>query len=96
MEDNAVINADGPVNSWKILDIIGLKDFKGVAMHTAGWNPNVDLTGKRVALIGTGASAGQLAPAIVDRVAHLTVFQRTPPLFFRVVFFGVRTHTQIR
>lgn len=77
IEANAVINAHGPVNRWKIPDIPGLKDFKGVAMHTAGWNPRVDLTGKRVALIGTGASAGQLAPAIVDRVAHLTVFQRS-------------------
>jgi 4-hydroxyacetophenone monooxygenase len=77
IEARAVINAHGPVNRWSIPAIPGLKDFKGVAMHTAGWKPEVDLTGKRVALIGTGASAAQLGPAIVDQVAHLTVFQRS-------------------
>jgi 4-hydroxyacetophenone monooxygenase len=46
-------------------------------MHTAGWKADVDIRGKRVALIGTGASAGQLGPAITDKVEHLTVFQRS-------------------
>jgi 4-hydroxyacetophenone monooxygenase len=46
-------------------------------MHTATWNPDVDLKGKRVAVIGTGASAAQLIPSIADDVAQLTVFQRT-------------------
>jgi cation diffusion facilitator CzcD-associated flavoprotein CzcO len=50
----------------------------GVLMHTALWDHDVALTGKRVAVIGTGATSLQLVPAIVDEVAHLTVFQRTP------------------
>jgi len=77
LEANAVINAHGPVNRWSWPKIPGFDAFKGVKMHTAGWDPKVDVTGKRVALIGTGASAGQLGPAIVDKVAHLTVYQRS-------------------
>lgn len=74
---NAVINAHGPVNRWSLPDIPGLDGFQGVAMHTACWNPAVELKGKRVALIGTGASGAQLGPAIAADVAHLTVFQRS-------------------
>lgn len=60
----AVINGHGILNRWRMPDIPGLKDFQGVAMHTAGWDPEVDLKGKRVAIIGTGASGAQLAVAI--------------------------------
>ena len=57
----------------------GIEDFGGVAFHSARWDHDVDVTGKRVAVIGTGASAIQLVPAIVDDVAELQVYQRTPP-----------------
>ncbi|SDD71229.1 flavin-containing monooxygenase [Nocardioides lianchengensis] len=53
--------------------------FDGPAFHSAQWRHDVDLTGKRVAVIGTGASAIQLVPGIVDRVAAMTVFQRSAP-----------------
>ncbi|SNS74753.1 4-hydroxyacetophenone monooxygenase [Sphingomonas laterariae] len=74
---NAVINAHGPVNRWKFPDIPGLEDFQGPMMHTATWDPSIDLKGKRVAVIGTGASAAQLVPAIADEVGQLTVFMRS-------------------
>ncbi|MEI2825540.1 MAG: NAD(P)/FAD-dependent oxidoreductase [Dermatophilaceae bacterium] len=59
-------------------DLPGLHDFAGNVVHTADWPDGLDLTGRRVGVIGTGASAVQLVPAIVDEVEHLTVFQRTP------------------
>lgn len=74
---NAVINGHGILNRWRMPDIPGLEDFRGVAMHTAGWDPEVDLKGKRVAIIGTGASGAQLAVAIAPEAAQLTVFQRS-------------------
>ncbi|WP_242190426.1 flavin-containing monooxygenase [Saccharopolyspora soli] len=57
----------------------GIESFGGPIFHSATWRHDVDLTGKRVAVVGTGASAIQFVPAIVDQVAALTVFQRTPP-----------------
>jgi 4-hydroxyacetophenone monooxygenase len=74
---NAVILAHGVLNRWTIPDISGLDDFKGPKMHTAGWDSSVDLSGKRVAVIGTGASAAQLAPAIAGQVEDLVIFQRS-------------------
>jgi 4-hydroxyacetophenone monooxygenase len=74
---NAVINGHGPLNRWKWPDIPGFDRFRGVKMHTATWDPKLDLKGKRVAVIGTGASGAQLVPAIVDTVAELTVFMRS-------------------
>ncbi len=62
--------------SWP--DIKGLHSFTGEKMHTARWDHDYDLTGKRVAVIGTGASAVQVVPAIAPQVEKLTVFQRTP------------------
>jgi cation diffusion facilitator CzcD-associated flavoprotein CzcO len=56
-----------------------LDDFEGVRFHTARWNHDHDLTGRRVAVIGTGASAIQTVPQIQPVVEHLDVFQRTPP-----------------
>ena len=57
----------------------GLERFEGNAFHTARWDHGDDLTGRRVAVIGTGASAVQVVPAIQPRVSRLTLFQRTPP-----------------
>ena len=60
-------------------DIKGIEKFRGELFHSARWNHSAELKGKRVALIGTGASAIQIGPAIVDDVAHLDVYQRTAP-----------------
>ncbi|MEN4479977.1 NAD(P)/FAD-dependent oxidoreductase [Mycolicibacterium cosmeticum] len=73
-----LINAAGVLNVPKLPDIDGVGDFAGTTLHTARWDHRVDLTGKRVAVIGTGASAVQLIPEIAPLVEQLTVFQRTP------------------
>nr|WP_295661241.1 NAD(P)/FAD-dependent oxidoreductase [Polymorphobacter sp.] len=75
----AVVSAVGQLNVPKYPDLPGVGDFAGPAFHSARWDHGVDLTGKRVAVIGTGASAFQFVPEIVAGVAHLSVFQRTPP-----------------
>lgn len=77
LQANAVINAHGPLNRWKLPEIPGLDEFAGPMMHTATWNPAVDIEGKRVAVIGTGASSAQLVPAIAGKVDRLVVFQRS-------------------
>lgn len=77
IDANAVINAHGPLNRWQMPNIPGLDSFAGPAMHTAAWDNDVDLTGKKVVMIGTGASGHQLAPAIAPIVDHLTIFQRS-------------------
>ena len=56
----------------------GLDGFSGPVVHTAQWPADVDLAGKRIAVVGTGSSAAQVVPALVDQVAHLTLFQRQP------------------
>jgi cation diffusion facilitator CzcD-associated flavoprotein CzcO len=73
-----VIGATGVFTNPKPPEIPGVEEFAGTTMHTARWDDSVDLRGKRVALIGTGASAVQVVPAIAPQVAELTVFQRTP------------------
>jgi cation diffusion facilitator CzcD-associated flavoprotein CzcO len=73
-----VVDATGVLTHPKRPDIPGVADFEGITLHTARWDHSQDLTGTRVAVIGTGASAVQVIPAIADAVSHLTVFQRTP------------------
>ncbi len=73
-----VIGAAGVFFQPKPPDIPGIETFAGSIMHTARWDHAVPLRGRRVGLIGTGASAVQVAPAIAPEVGHLTVFQRTP------------------
>ncbi len=73
-----LINACGVLITPKYPDIDGVDSFAGVTMHTARWDHSQDLTGKRVAVIGTGASAVQVIPEIAPIVERLTVFQRTP------------------
>ena len=73
-----LINASGALTIPKPPDIDGVDSFVGVTMHTARWDHSQDLTGKRVAIIGTGASAVQVIPEIASAVEQLTVFQRTP------------------
>lgn len=73
-----VVSCVGGLVDPQLPDIKGLKDFKGTVFHTARWNHDYDLTGKRVAVIGTGASAVQVVPSIAPKVSKLHVFQRTP------------------
>lgn len=73
------ISAVGPLTEPNVPDIPGLEGFKGKVMHSARWDHEHDLSGQRVASIGTGASAIQYVPEIVDQVEQLYVFQRTPP-----------------
>lgn len=73
-----VVSATGGLITPKLPDIAGLKEFKGRVLHTARWDSSVDLNGKRVAIIGTGATAVQLIPEIAARVSRLDVYQRTP------------------
>ncbi|WP_372789678.1 flavin-containing monooxygenase [Paraconexibacter sp.] len=73
-----VVTATGVLTIPKPPEIEGVEDFAGPTVHTARWNHDLDLRGKRVAVIGTGASAVQLIPELAKEVSHLTVFQRTP------------------
>ncbi|KAA1416809.1 NAD(P)/FAD-dependent oxidoreductase [Nocardioides humilatus] len=73
-----VVGATGVLTQPKKPEIEGITDFAGTVIHTARWDHGVDLSGKRVAIIGTGASAVQVIPSIARKVDHLTVFQRTP------------------
>jgi cation diffusion facilitator CzcD-associated flavoprotein CzcO len=74
----ALVSAIGVLHHAAFPDIPGLEDFEGPLIHTAQWDPSFDPAGKRVAVIGTGASAIQVIPEIADKVAELKVFQRTP------------------
>lgn len=74
-----LVSGVGGLHIPRFPEIEGIDDFAGAAFHSAQWDHTVDLTGKRVAVIGTGASAIQIVPAIVDRVAELQLYQRTPP-----------------
>lgn len=75
---NAVVSAVGQLNRPKVPDLPGLGDFRGRVFHSAQWPADLDVTGARVAVVGTGASAMQIVPAIAAKVRQLTVFQRSP------------------
>lgn len=75
----AIVSGMGGLHHPAFPDIPGREAFAGKAFHTAAWNHDVDLTGKRVGVIGTGASAIQVVPELAKIAAHLTLFQRTPP-----------------
>ena len=73
-----VVTAAGYLNRPRWPDVPGRDTFAGRSIHSAQWDPMLDLTGKRVAVIGAGCTAVQIVDACVDEVAHLTVFQRQP------------------
>jgi 4-hydroxyacetophenone monooxygenase len=79
VEANAVISAVGQLNRPNLPDIPGRESFAGPAFHSAAWDAAVDLTGRRVAVIGTGSSAYQLVPEIAKVAGELSVFQRNAP-----------------
>ncbi|MBB2993583.1 4-hydroxyacetophenone monooxygenase [Mycolicibacterium iranicum] len=93
---HAVITAVGQLNRPNLPDIPGRETFRGPSFHSAAWDHSVDIGGKRVAMIGAGASGFQIAPAIADEVARLDVFQRTAqwmfpnPMYHDAVPDGVR------
>jgi len=77
-----LISGAGALHIPRLPDIEGMDEFRGAAFHSAQWDHSVDLTGKRVAVIGTGASAIQIVPELVRRdagVAEVQLYQRTPP-----------------
>jgi cation diffusion facilitator CzcD-associated flavoprotein CzcO len=79
IQASAVISAVGQLNRPALPDIPGRDDFAGPSWHSARWDHNADLAGKRVAVVGTGASAIQFVPEVAKTAAHVDVYQRTPP-----------------
>ncbi|MEU8358803.1 NAD(P)/FAD-dependent oxidoreductase [Nonomuraea sp. NPDC048882] len=79
LRTNAVVSGIGALHIPKFPEIVGRESFTGPAFHSAEWDHSADLTGKRVAVVGTGASAVQFVPQLAPDARHLTVFQRTPP-----------------
>ena len=73
------ILGNGPLSEPSLPAIPGIENFEGTLFHSARWNYDYDLRSKRVAVIGTGASAIQFIPRIQPQVGHLSLFQRTPP-----------------
>jgi 4-hydroxyacetophenone monooxygenase len=76
---SALISAVGQLNNPSYPQIPGQESFAGASWHTARWEDDVDLTGKKVAVIGTGASAFQVVGQVAPHVESMTIFQRTPP-----------------
>src|SRR6185436_11326873 len=76
---SVLVLASGPLSDPVVPSLPGLERFEGRTFHSARWDHGFDLAGKRVAVVGTGASAIQFVPEIQPAVARLHVFQRTPP-----------------
>src|SRR5262249_46348424 len=76
---DTLVLGHGGLSSPSLPDIPGLDRFTGTIFHSAAWNHDYDLSGKRVAVIGTGASAIQVVPGIQPKVGKLTLFPRTAP-----------------
>ncbi|MBV9941862.1 MAG: NAD(P)/FAD-dependent oxidoreductase [Solirubrobacterales bacterium] len=74
-----LIAAPGPLSQPRVPALAGLEDFRGAVFHTARWDHDHDLTGRTVAVVGTGASAIQIVPRIQPSAKRVTIFQRTPP-----------------
>ena len=75
----AVVSGIGALHIPSLPDLKGIETFQGASFHSAEWDHSYDLAGKRVAVVGTGASAIQFVPQIAEQVASLKLFQRTPP-----------------
>jgi len=79
LESNAIISAVGQLNRPQIPQINGADSFAGPCFHSAQWEHEHDLTGKRIGVIGTGGSAFQFIPILAEEAESVTIFQRTPP-----------------
>src|SRR5699024_10721494 len=75
----ALVSGVGALHIPKYPEVPGIDRFTGEVFHSAQWNHDYDLRGKRVAVLGTGASAIQFVPQIAEQVEQLHLFQRTPP-----------------
>ncbi len=88
---NCLVSAVGQLNRPALPSIPGLESFGGLAFHTARWDHEADIAGRKVGMIGTGASGMQVGPSIAPIVEQLTIFQRSPhwamhnPLYFETV-----------
>ena len=82
LKANALICATGQLNQPRLPDLDGVGAFEGPAFHSARWDSTLDLSGKRVAVIGTGATAMQFVPEIARQAGEVIVFQRTPPWIY--------------
>jgi cation diffusion facilitator CzcD-associated flavoprotein CzcO len=80
---DVLVSGVGALSAPSVPDLPGLGAFEGTVFHSARWRHDHDLTGERVAVVGTGASAIQFVPAIQPKVGRLFVFQRTPPWVVR-------------
>lgn len=78
IEANVLVSCIGQFGLPAIPDIQGLADFKGPKFHTTAWPEDLDLRGKRLAIVGTGASAMQIVPSVAAEVAQLDIYQRSP------------------
>lgn len=78
IKSDFLVSAVGQLNQPKLPNIDGLNEFSGKLMHSARWDWTYDLRGKKVAIIGNGATAAQIIPEIVKEVGSLTIHQRTP------------------
>jgi len=97
---DVLICASGPLSEPSLPDVPGLADFRGEVFHSARWNHDYGLEGKRVAVVGTGASAIQIVPKIQPEVKRLVLFQRTPAWIVprrdrRITGFEKRLYRQI-
>ncbi|GAA4039685.1 NAD(P)/FAD-dependent oxidoreductase [Arthrobacter methylotrophus] len=79
IESNIVVSAVGQLNRPSIPNLLGLDSFSGPVVHSAQWDHSIDFSGKRVVVIGTGASTLQFAPAISKVAEKVTIFQRSAP-----------------
>jgi cation diffusion facilitator CzcD-associated flavoprotein CzcO len=93
-EADVLVTACGQLSEPKQPAILGLEDFQGPAFHTARWRHDVELSGKRVGVIGTGCSAIQTIPAIQPLVDHLDVYQRSPGWTIPKMDFEYRERTK--
>jgi cation diffusion facilitator CzcD-associated flavoprotein CzcO len=93
-EADVLVTACGQLSVPKIPPLAGIDSFSGPAFHTAKWRHDVDLTGKRVAVIGTGCSAIQTVPAIQPIVEHVDVYQRSPGWTFPKMDFAYKERTK--
>jgi len=95
MRARAVVTAVGFLNRPNIPDFPGAADFKGPSWHTARWPQDQEWRGKRIAVIGTGATGYQMVPELALEAAHVTVFQRTPQWVFPSVGYRSKFAPQV-
>ncbi|KPI36866.1 putative sterigmatocystin biosynthesis monooxygenase stcW [Cyphellophora attinorum] len=90
-ECDLFVNAGGILNNWRWPDIPGLRSYKGELLHSASWNPQVDMRGRSVGVIGSGASSIQIVPSIQKIAESLEVFVRSPTYILPTVGFGIES-----